>query len=74
MYLDERKYESLLIYKGFEICALKVACPTDGEAMGYVIDDEFFSGCNYSHPEEAMKAITAEIKAGKIKKKEIEEW
>lgn len=36
------RYIKVFNYKGIDICTLKIACPDDGDSLGYVIDDEHF--------------------------------
>lgn len=55
-FLNER-YEKVLNHKGFDICTLKEAIPSNGDSLGYVVDHAFFAGYDFNHPEDAMKAI-----------------
>ena len=55
-YLSER-YEKVLTYKGFDICTLKVATPSDGDSLGYLIDHEDFEGQSFSLIDHAIIAI-----------------
>ena len=56
-YLSE-KYIKVYSYKGFDICTLKVAVPSDDE-MGYVIDSDKFTGQSFNNIGEAISAIDA---------------
>lgn len=60
-YLSE-KYARVLTHKGFDICVLKEANPSNGDSLGYVINDETFKGEDYNHPEDAMNAINEYLK------------
>ena len=51
------KYVCVMEYKGYAICVLKEANPTDGDTMGYVIDDKLYEDMVFEHPEDAMKKI-----------------
>lgn len=55
-YLDER-YEVVYRHKGYAICTLKIAVPSEGDDPGYVIDDANFAGMVFGDPEGAMLAI-----------------
>lgn len=55
-YLDER-YAKVLTYDEFDICTLKVAIPSQGDSLGYVVDHEAFGNEVFNHPEDAIKAI-----------------
>lgn len=55
-FLDDR-YAVICEYKGYAICTLKVAVPSEHDALGYVIDDVRFEGLVFGNPEEAMVAI-----------------
>lgn len=59
-YLSER-YVSVYNHNGFDICALKVAVPSEGDAMGYVIDSELFSGQVFNDPVDAINAINNDL-------------
>lgn len=54
--LNER-YVKVTGYKGFDICTLKEAIPSNGDKLSYVIDHENFNDQEYNHPEEAIRAI-----------------
>lgn len=60
-YLSE-KYARVLTHKGFGICVLKEANPSNGNSLGYVIDDEIFEGEDYNLLEDAMMAINEYLK------------
>jgi hypothetical protein len=60
-YLSE-KYAKVLTHKGFEICVLNEANPSNGDSLGYVINDETFKGEDYNHPEDAVNAIDEYLK------------
>lgn len=55
-FLNDR-YSSVYNYKGFDICTLKVACPAEGDNLGYVIDSNLFSDRTFSDVESAIVAI-----------------
>lgn len=55
-FLDDR-YVVICEYKGYAICTLKVARPSEHDALGYVIDDARFEGRVFGNPEGAMVAI-----------------
>lgn len=44
-------------YKNFDICSLKVACPTAGDELGFLIDDKMFSGEEFNNIDDAIEAI-----------------
>lgn len=56
------RYATVMNHRGLNICTLKSACPAAGDNLGYKIDHIFFSGCDYNHPEDAVKAINDAIK------------
>lgn len=51
------KYISVYNHKGFNICALKVAVPVNGDEMGYVIDNADFIGQTFNSVPDAICAI-----------------
>lgn len=55
-YLNER-YAEVYRHRGYPVCTLKVAVPSEGDSLGYVINDTKFCGTEFSHIEEAMEAI-----------------
>ncbi len=55
-YLDGR-YAAAYRHRGYPICTLKVAVPSEGDSLGYVIDDTEFCGMEFASIEEAMEAI-----------------
>ena len=55
-FLDDR-YAVICRHRGYAICTLKVAVPSEHDTLGYVIDDAMFEGQVFEHPEEAMAAI-----------------
>ena len=55
-FLDDR-YVVIYRYKGYAICTLKVARPSEGDRLGYAIDDATFEGQRFNHPEEAIAVI-----------------
>jgi hypothetical protein len=60
-YLDDR-YVSIYTHKGIDVCTLKVACPKNGDGLGYAIDHAYFKGCEYNLADDAIKAIDKVIK------------
>lgn len=55
-FLDDR-YAVICRHRGYAICTLKVAVPSEYDALGYVIDDARFEGLVFGDPEGAMVAI-----------------
>lgn len=55
-YLDER-YVEVYRHRGYPICTLKVAVPSEGDSLGYVIDDTKFCDMEFTGIEAAMEAI-----------------
>ena len=55
-YLDGR-YAAVYRYRGYPICTLKVAVPSEGDSLGYVIDDTEFCGMEFDSIETTMEAI-----------------
>lgn len=55
-YLDGR-YAEVYRHRGYPICTLKVAVPSEGDSLGYVIDDTKFCGMEFTSIEAAMEAI-----------------
>jgi hypothetical protein len=51
------RYEKVTEYKGMDICTLRVATPSDGDELGYRIDDISYDGRVFDDLGEAMKAI-----------------
>ena len=51
------RYAKIAEYKGMDICALKKATPSNGDELGYRIDDILYDGMVFADPGEAMKAI-----------------
>lgn len=58
-YLSER-YAEVYRHRGYAICTLKVAIPSEGDELGYVIDDARFAGTTFELLEEAIAAIDRE--------------
>ena len=56
MFLSNR-YAKVYSHKGYDICTLKVACPTNGDSLTYVIDSVDFVGQEYNDIEDAIVAI-----------------
>lgn len=55
-HLNDR-YAKIMEYKGMDICTLRVATPSDGDELGYRIDDILYDGMVFDSLGEAMKAI-----------------
>lgn len=55
-YLSDR-YVSVYTYKGLDICTLKVAVPTEGDQLNYLIDNEIFNGQVFDDIASAIAAI-----------------
>ncbi|MCC8024172.1 MAG: hypothetical protein LIP16_02545 [Clostridium sp.] len=55
-FLSDR-YAKVYSHKGFAICALKSANPSEGDKLGYVIDDERFAGQEFCLLDDAVKEI-----------------
>lgn len=55
-FLDDR-YAVICRHRGYAICTLKVAVPSEYDELGYVIDDARFEGLVFGDPEGAMVAI-----------------
>lgn len=55
-HLNDR-YAKVTEYKGMDICTLRVATPSDGDELGYRIDDISYDGRVFDDLGEAMKAI-----------------
>lgn len=51
------KYAKVYNHNGYDICALKEAVPSEGDELGYRIDDKRFEGNVFSHPDGAIEAI-----------------
>lgn len=58
------RYAKVFTHKGFDICTLKIACPAKGDRLGYVIDDERFSGWAFDLLGDAVKAINEKLVGG----------
>ena len=55
-YLDAR-YTSVYTHKGFDICTLKTAIPSDGDQLDYFIDSEEFKNQSFIDVASAIAAI-----------------
>ena len=55
-HLNDR-YAKVMEYKGMDICTLRVATPSDGDELGYRIDDILYDGMVFDGIGEAMEAI-----------------
>ena len=55
-HLNDR-YAKVMEYKGMDICTLRVATPSDGDELGYRIDDISYDGRVFDDLGEALKAI-----------------
>jgi len=55
-HLNDR-YAKVMEYKGMDICTLRVATPSDGDELGYRIDDILYDGMVFNGIGEAMEAI-----------------
>lgn len=53
------RYASVYNYKGFDICTLKVACPAEGDELGFRIDSALFDGRVFNDVANAINAINA---------------
>lgn len=51
------RYAKVMEYKGMDICTLRVAAPSDGDELGYRIDDILYDGIVFNGIGEAMEAI-----------------
>lgn len=51
------RYAKVMEYKGKDICALRIATPSDGDELGYKIDDIAYDGMAFDSLGEAMEAI-----------------
>lgn len=51
------RYAKVMEYKGMDICTLRVAAPSDGDELGYRIDDILYDGMVFDGIGEAMEAI-----------------
>lgn len=51
------RYAKVYTYKGFDICTLKIARPSNGDRLGYVIDDVQFAEKDYDKLVDAVRAI-----------------
>lgn len=51
------RYAKVMEYKGMDICTLGVATPSDGDELGYKIDDILYDGMVFDSMGEAMEAI-----------------
>lgn len=51
------RYAKIMEYKGMDICSLRVATPSNGDELGYKIDDILYDGMVFADLGEAMKAI-----------------
>lgn len=52
-HLNDR-YAKIMEYKGMDICALRVATPSNGDELGYRIDDISYDGMVFDSLGEAM--------------------
>lgn len=57
-FLDNR-YVKVFNYKDFDICTLKNASPSEGDSIGYVIDDNRFANKEFNLINDAVDAIDA---------------
>lgn len=55
-YLNDR-YAKIMKYKGMDICVLKKATPSNGDELGYKIDDILYDGMVFDGLGAAMEAI-----------------
>lgn len=51
------RYAKVFTHKSFDICTLKTACPSNGDRLGYMIDDVQFADKDYDMLEDAVRAI-----------------
>ena len=51
------RYAKVMEYKGMDICTLRVAAPSDGDELGYRIDDILYDGMVFDGIGEPMEAI-----------------
>lgn len=54
------RYVRICNHKGYDICTLKAAEPANGDELGYVIDDEKFTGQVFNSTADAIAAIVRE--------------
>ena len=55
-FLSDR-YVKVYTHKGVDICALKIAIPSEGDELGYRIDNPQLMDKVFDNPDEAIKAI-----------------
>ena len=56
MFLSNR-YAKVYSHKGYDICTLKVANPSNGDSLAYVIDSIDFIGQEFNDVEDSIAAI-----------------
>lgn len=59
--MDKSRYTKVFDHKGVEIYTLKVACLSQGDKLGYVIDNKKFEGKEFVLLSEALEAINKEL-------------
>lgn len=60
-FLSDR-YATVYTHKGYNICTLKVANPSQGDSLAYVIDSVELLGQEYNDITDAIEAINNQIK------------
>lgn len=53
----DARYAEVYRYRGYPICTLKLATPSEGDKLGYVIDDTQFYGVTCRSIGEAIAMI-----------------
>ena len=51
------RYAKVYTHKGYDICTLKVANPSNGDSLAYVIDSTDFLGQEFNDVTDAIAAI-----------------
>ncbi len=51
------RYAKVYSHKGYDICTLRVANPSNGDSLAYVIDSIDFIGQEFNDVEDAIAAI-----------------
>lgn len=55
--MDKSRYTKVYTHKRIDILTLAVANPSEGDKLGYVVDDERFEGRMFNLLSEALDAI-----------------
>jgi hypothetical protein len=64
--LDPKLYAVVMQYEDFDICTLKVAAPSKGDFLGYIVCDVFNGIRRYNTVQEACDDIDNELKDLKV--------